>query len=303
METLQKVLDPERIKKVENDGVFYCLNESRSSQFYAELFSDSFKGKNKPQLYDEVKHEEQKKNAAYRIMEEIVGDLENRLNPEAVVVEIGGGVYQRRSAFAYKRFRNYFPLDISYTSIKRYNDRYAKCGIVADATELPFKNNSVDCIFTHTFLEHPLDPEKVLSEIVRVLKPNGIVVHNDAWFCRWWQRYGIVGLKPYSNLSAKEKMIWIGAKITELQIIRIPPVLLRRVVDMIFQPKAKRLRYGKLRPNYDLHLGCDEDAANTIDPVDVIRYYEARNFELVNPMTYKQRLLHPNKYITLQKKN
>lgn len=104
-----------------------------------------------------------------------------------------GGVHQRRSADAYKKFKNYFPLDISTSSIERYSMRHNKTGIVAGATELPFKDVSIDCVFTNTFLEHPLEPEKVTIEIVRVLKKGGIVVHNDAWFCRWWQRYGVVG--------------------------------------------------------------------------------------------------------------
>ncbi|MBE3142852.1 MAG: methyltransferase domain-containing protein [Planctomycetes bacterium] len=38
---------------------------------------------------------------------------------------------------------------------------------------LPFKDNSVDCIYANHVLEHVKDLERVLSEIHRVLKPGG----------------------------------------------------------------------------------------------------------------------------------
>lgn len=50
--------------------------------------------------------------------------------------------------------------------------------IVADCHYLPFKDNSVDCIFIEAVLEHLYDLQKCLKEIHRVLKPGGIVYSN-----------------------------------------------------------------------------------------------------------------------------
>lgn len=48
--------------------------------------------------------------------------------------------------------------------------------IVADLERgLPFKDNSVDCIYSNHVLEHVKEMESVLSEIYRVLKPGGRV--------------------------------------------------------------------------------------------------------------------------------
>jgi SAM-dependent methyltransferase len=175
---------------------------------------------------------------------------------------------------------------------------------VADAKKLPFKDNSVDLIFSQTFLEHPLNPEDVLSEMARVLKPGGIVVHNDAWVVRWWHRFGIVELKPFAKMSVKEKLIVIASKFTELPIVRIPPIILRRVSRNLFVSTKKPigLKYKKLKPNYNLHLGCDEDAANSIDPIDVVRFYESRGFRLNKSLSFKERMFYPNKMIELVKK-
>jgi len=46
--------------------------------------------------------------------------------------------------------------------------------IYADAYQLPFSNASFDCIVSTDFLEHVSEPQKVLKEIYRVLKPGGI---------------------------------------------------------------------------------------------------------------------------------
>lgn len=54
------------------------------------------------------------------------------------------------------------PLNIMYHDIRR---------------GLPFKNDSVDCIYASHFLEHvePHEAEKILSECHRALKPNGLI--------------------------------------------------------------------------------------------------------------------------------
>lgn len=48
--------------------------------------------------------------------------------------------------------------------------------IKADATKLPFSDNFFDRIIASEILEHIKDDQKALSEIYRVLKPNGIVM-------------------------------------------------------------------------------------------------------------------------------
>ena len=286
------------------NNVYNFLKESDSSKFYEELFSDKFQKQPLPEKYNEVKQKHQKEGSAYNIMEEIVSFLEKELSEEAIVLEIGGGIYQQRAANAYKRFKNYFPLDISRSSIERYAKKYQKLGIIADATKLPFKSNSIDCIFTHTFLEHPIKPENVLEEIARVLKPGGIVIHNDAWFCRWWQHFGVVNLKSFASMSFKEKVIHVGAKITEFPLVRIPPIIITRIIRhfLVDRSNPVPLRYKKLNPNYTLHLGCDEDAASRIDPIDAVLFYESRGFKLMEKLTVKQRMFYPNRYITLKKK-
>ncbi|HXC07193.1 MAG TPA: class I SAM-dependent methyltransferase [Bacteroidia bacterium] len=291
--------------KIEDGLVYHFQKESEQKKFYDTFYTDSTPPVEEkiPELLTSNKAYHFELGEAYRRMEEIISSLEKRYASSGIVIELGGSMYQERSANAYKRLKNYFPLDLSYSSIRAYASKYNRPGIVCDAQQLPFKDASVDCILTHTFLEHPHQPEQVLDEIIRVLKPGGYVIHNDAWFCRWWHRFGLIGLKKFSSMTGREKMIALAARITEFKFFRIPPIILRRFLSaMLFPKQVKRnLVYNKLKPNYTLHLGCDEDAASNLDPVAVIRYYEARGFRTLQPLTFRQRLLYPNKPIHLVK--
>jgi SAM-dependent methyltransferase len=67
--------------------------------------------------------------------------------------------------------------------------------MVADGHALPLAEASVDGVWIQAVLEHVLDPAQVVAEIVRVLRPAGVVfadtpflwpVHEKAWdFTRW----------------------------------------------------------------------------------------------------------------------
>jgi len=86
-------------------------------------------------------------------------------------------------------------IDILESSVKYANKRFKKDKrmefLVADAQYLPFKKNRFQAVFCLEALEHIFDPQKVLSEIKRVLKPNGyliILVPTDSFLFKiaWW---------------------------------------------------------------------------------------------------------------------
>ena len=89
------------------------------------------------------------------------------LNPQASVLVIGGGEIGMGSDVLYSSDK----IKITSTDVY-YTD---KVDFIADAHFLPFKDNSFDGIWIQAVLEHVLDPNKVVSEIYRVLKEDGIV--------------------------------------------------------------------------------------------------------------------------------
>ena len=58
---------------------------------------------------------------------------------------------------------------------------YITTDVLGVGEELPFKDDSFDAVFSFAVLEHVTNPIKCANEIVRVLKPNGILIF-DACF-------------------------------------------------------------------------------------------------------------------------
>ena len=108
MTTIKDFIVDEKLKKIESNKIYTFLEESKSAKFYDELFSETHKKDDKPELYDQTKQLAKEKNNAYGIIEKVVLFLEQELHKDAIVIEIGGGVYQARSANACNRFNNYF---------------------------------------------------------------------------------------------------------------------------------------------------------------------------------------------------
>lgn len=57
--------------------------------------------------------------------------------------------------------------------------------LVADAHNLPFRDESFDVVLFHSEVEHMLNPFKVIHEIQRVLKPRGIVHATIPFWFPW----------------------------------------------------------------------------------------------------------------------
>lgn len=78
---------------------------------------------------------------------------------------------------------------------------YAGVDIIADATRLPISSNALDGVLCEFLLEHVPEPQKVVNEIIRVLKPGGKAYIAIPFVYPFhaspndFQRWSIVGLR------------------------------------------------------------------------------------------------------------
>jgi ubiquinone/menaquinone biosynthesis C-methylase UbiE len=105
--------------------------------------------------------------------------------PTGHVLEIGAG----SGAMAEQLLRSYPALvmtatdfdhemvDVIATRLETFGDRVAVQP--ADATELPFADDSFDAALSWVMLHHTVEWEKALAEAVRVVRPGGHVVAYD----------------------------------------------------------------------------------------------------------------------------
>lgn len=101
---------------------------------------------------------------------------------ECLCLDIGCG-YGRlaKEVVAKNKKAKVLGIDVSKTFVSLFNKRLRERGkaFVGDARRLPFKSNSFDlvyCVVTLMYLEKLYDQKKAISEILRVLKPQGVAV-------------------------------------------------------------------------------------------------------------------------------
>src|SRR3989338_2987471 len=129
---------------------------------------------------------------------------------------------------------------------------YPRIHIVADAHILPFKDGSIDCIFSNAVLEHVQFPWIVSKEIYRVLKNGGMVCVNVPFLniihdYHDYFRFTNKGVKACfhdfkeikSGMSAGPMaflIVYVGSLISTLVNIRVIGVLISIPVKAILYP-------------------------------------------------------------------
>jgi len=96
-------------------------------------------------------------------------------------LEIGSGV-----GFLQDVMDDYTGLDIS-TSVARF---YTKRFVLGSATAMPFGEDEFDIAFEFNVLEHVPNPEQVLREMRRVVKPGGYIYLDPSWGVPLFQAQG-----------------------------------------------------------------------------------------------------------------
>jgi SAM-dependent methyltransferase len=91
----------------------------------------------------------------------------DRLHEGHIVLDAGAGESRHKKYF--KRAR-YIALDAGHGDS---GWDYSKLDICGDLSNIPLRNESVDCILCMVVLEHTPNPRKVLLEFARILKPGG----------------------------------------------------------------------------------------------------------------------------------
>lgn len=95
----------------------------------------------------------------------LIGKMKILTNPRILIV--GGGEIGSGLKDMYRNFQD------SILSFDIYNSPNVE--FVADAHSIPLKSDSFDLVIIQAVLEHVVDPQMVVSECARVIKPNGLI--------------------------------------------------------------------------------------------------------------------------------
>ena len=120
------------------------------------------------------------------------------IEPRAKILDLCCGTGGSIKVFRKAGYHNVYGLDISLNLLGR-----VKQGIpvlLADANACPIKNEAFDVVVIHKALHHFLDHHRLLAEIKRILKPDGIfcfIEPRKTWFRKL---YHVALLSPFAEL-------------------------------------------------------------------------------------------------------
>lgn len=116
---------------------------------------------------------------------------------ESVVLDLGGGPGHFTRAFMERGARCVL-IDLDLTELRAHGQPPGGA-VQADGMRLPIASGAVDVCFSSNVLEHIPDPERMLSEMVRVTRPGGLIY---LAFTNWYSPWGGHEMSPWHYLGA-----------------------------------------------------------------------------------------------------
>jgi len=184
----------------------------------------------------------------------LMSALHENLKPQSKLLDLGCGPRDQAAPAEY--------LELKYIGLDYANKN---ADLLADAHALPFANSSFDAVLSYAVLEHLHTPSIAVSEISRVLKPNGIYVgsvsqgepfHSSFLHHTTW---GILTLINSQDDLRVERLWSSGDTLGSLSRMgRYPRIVkgLIKIVDLIHEKlpflAPRRMKWSKKEKELDL---------------------------------------------------
>lgn len=136
---------------------------------------------------------------------------------------------------------------------------HVKSRVVKDLekNKIPYGENMFDVVFTKSVIEHIHNPDNLINECKRVLKPNGLlIILTPDWISQkdvFYEDYTHV--HPYTTTSVKDMLKIHGFKYVETELFYQLPILWKykylklivKMLQLILKPKLKRFENKFIR--------------------------------------------------------
>jgi SAM-dependent methyltransferase len=210
---------------------------------------------------------------AFRIKEQVAEFVKRYNLDDRPVLEIGSG-----RGYLQDLTHDYTGLDISPSAARFYHKKF----VVGSATAMPFSDNSFDGVWSIWVFEHVPNPEQAFSEARRVTRDKGVLFLLPAWNVTSWAAEGYE-VRPYSDFHLWGRIVKASIPLRSSAVFLNAALAPNRLVrSLAARYGPTRLRYHRLKPNYEKYWVPDSDAVNSIDSYEALLWFLSRGDECLN---------------------
>ncbi len=192
------------------------------------------------------------------------------------VLEVGVGSGKLQDSV-----QKYVGLDIERTFATHFHNPFVN----GSALAMPFADNTFDGAWSIWVLEHIPDPEQMLAELRRVVKPGGSIFLCVAYSVDSWISQGL-HKRPFRDVSLRQRLVKTTIPLRQTKAYKAATRLGRRMIELGHyrrNPGPTALRYSKLVPNFETYWDYDADAWVSIDAYSLALYFLSRGDQPLYP--------------------
>lgn len=192
----------------------------------------------------------------YRARRDIIFDWVKRIMPayrDPRILDIGCGTGFNINHLHQLGYNQVIGLDFSPESLAYCHSHQLKALIRSNAEKLPIQTSCHDVILMLDILEHLRDDRNALSEIFRVLKPDGSLIIFVPAFQFLWSFQDEIShhQRRYTATELKEKIVQAGFELTKLTYVNsllFPIVWFGRILLRVFPKHFKITSESQMNP-------------------------------------------------------
>lgn len=179
--------------------------------------------------------------------------ISTRKNPQ--ILDIGCGTGYNITHLHQLGYNQVTGLDVSPDALVYCHSRQLKVLVCGDAEKLPIQSSYYDIILALDIVEHLEDDRSTLSEISRVLKPDGSLVVFVPAFQFLWSFQDEIShhQRRYTAKELKEKIVQAGFELNKLTYVNsllFPIVWLGRIILRTFPKFFEITSESQLNPTW-----------------------------------------------------